>query len=238
LGQSSGSASIPVSLLDNAVLVCRPFAMLFALAAQFTLPIPANGRVPDVRALFTADDVPGYLVSQGEVDRTVYTRTTVRPDGIIQGCAVEGSSGDPRLDAYTCALIVRRAKFLPARWTDGSAAYGVIRVPVRWRVTNSAPPKDDSLSSNIPDLDLSVNQLPKGAGSVAGVTLKIAADENGRPVTCAEWPRLDDHSKHFAELVPIACQQITALTLSPPVDASGKAVRSIQTVSVRFKLGR
>jgi hypothetical protein len=212
--------------------------MLFALAAQFSLPALTDTRVPDVRAVFSGNDVPAYLVDQGRVDLTVYTRTTVRPDGRIQNCVAETSSGDPRLDAYTCALIVKRAKFLPARWVDGSAAYGVIRMPVRWTVGDGPPPEGGK--SNVPDLDLSVNHLPKGALSMVAVTLEIAADEKGRPLTCAEWPQPpNDHGKHFPELVPIACQEARAsLVLSPPLDASGKPARSIQSVSVHFKLGQ
>lgn len=212
--------------------------MLLALAAQFSPPTPTRTRVPDVRALFTTDDFPAYLVHQGSVDRTVYTRTTVRPDGMIESCVAEISSGDRRLDGYTCALIVRRAKFHPATWADGSAVYGVVRVPIRWTVTDGGPPKHD-MESTIPDLDLSVNRLPKGAHSMVGLTLDIAADEKGHPVTCAESPTpANDHSRRVPELIALACQQATAsLVLSPPIDASGKAVRSIQNVSVHFKLG-
>ena len=210
--------------------------MLFALAAHFSLPTPTNTRIADVRAIFTADDVPAYLVDQGEVDRTVYTRTTVRPDGSTQSCVAEASSGDQKLDAYTCALIIRRAKLSTARWLDGSAAYGVIRLPVRWTVGDSVPGSRE----DVPDLVLSVNHLPKGANAFVDVDLQIAADEKGHAVSCTEWaPPINDYGKHFSELVPIACQQATAsLVLTPPLDTSGKPVRSVQSVSVHFKLGQ
>jgi hypothetical protein len=212
--------------------------MLLALATQLSLPTPSNTRIPDVRAIFSYDDVPAYLIQKGNVNLTVYTRTTVTPDGTIQGCVAEVSSGDRKLDAYTCALIAKRAKFRPARWVDGSAAYGVIRVPVRWVVRNGPPSTDDSLRWTVPDVDLSVNHLPKGAHSIVGLSLQVAADENGRPVSCAEWqPSKNDAGKHYPELVSIACQQVTAgLTLSPPVDAAGKPMHSVQTVSVHFQV--
>ena len=225
-----------MSLLDKLPLVCNQFRMLFALAAQLSAPTLMNRRVGDVRAIFSYDDVPGYLVQQAPVDRTVYTRTTVRPDGTIQSCVAESSSGDPRLDAYTCRIIVKRAKFVPARWPDGSAAYGVIREPVRWRVTDS--PSEDDRGLPVPDLAFSVNRLPAGAHS-ATVDLQVAANETGRPLSCVEGPPAPpDDNKRFPELVALACRQATeTLRLSPPVDGSGKAVRSIQTVSVRFRVG-
>src|SRR5947209_4490458 len=123
-----------------------------ALAALFSLPMPVGVPLPDIRAVFSADDFPEYLERAGGA-WIVHTRTTVRPDGTIQSCATELSSGDSKLDAYTCALIVKRAKFLPARWTDGSPVYGVIRVPVVWVV--GSVPDEAMLKSISPDLELS-----------------------------------------------------------------------------------
>jgi hypothetical protein len=170
--------------------------------------------------------------------RIVYTRTTVRPDGSIQDCTAEVTSGDRKLDAYTCALIIKRARFLPAKWTDGSPAYGVIRVPVSWIIANGPPSNEDILRATVPDLELSVARLPKGAHKIAGVTLETAVDGKGRLVSCAEYPvRAPDDRGHFPELVSIACEQaMKSLSLHPPVDRPGKPSRSVQTVSVHFKL--
>jgi hypothetical protein len=203
------------------------------LAAQLSMPMPVNTRVPDVRAIFTADDFPAYLLQAG-VSRTVYTRTTVRPDGTVQSCAAEFTSGDSVLDDYTCALIVKRAKFRSGTWMDGSPVYGVMRFPVRW--STSAGLGSDPF--NLPDLEISVNQLPKGGHSPVAVILLIAADENGHVMSCMELPALrNDRTRHFAELIPVACDAATKnLSLRAPSDATGKAVRSVQTASVQFKL--
>jgi len=196
------------------------------------MPVFRNPN-PDVRTIFSYNDVPSYLLEAGDVDVTVYTRTVIRPDGSIQGCTAEESSGDAKLDAYTCKLIVRRAKFVPGTWSDGSPAFGVVRVPVRWRVvtngTNKAPPA-------AADLDLSVSQLPKGAGKTLNMSLAIGADSTGRPVTCADY-QLGPTTppRRFPELVELACQQVLAKFLAvAPLDSSGKPVRSVQSVSVRF----
>jgi TonB family protein len=211
--------------------------MIWILAAQLSLPLVLGLQYPDVRAVFSADDYPAYLQQAGQ-SGTVYTRTTVRPDASIQSCAVERSSGDPKLDSYTCGIIVQRAKFAPAKWTNGSPAFGVIRVPVSWVISSGPPSEEAMLRATIPDLELSVNHLPKGARSIAAVNLEIAADENGRPVTCVEWaPPKNARGRHFPELVPVACQQVMAgLTVIPPVDASNKSVRSVQSVLVHFQI--
>ena len=213
-------------------------SMLLALAAQLSVPVPVNARAPDIRAIFTADDFPDYLIHKGKPIWTVYTRTTVRPDGTVDSCVAETTSGDRQLDAYTCSLIVKRAKLLPARWIDGTAVYGVVRAPVQWSIGDFAPSEEDRLKSTLPDLELSVNHLPKHAHSIVDVDLEVAADERGQVVSCVEWPSLtSSHRRRFPELVPLACKQATdSLVLSPPVNASGKGVRSIQTVSVHFKV--
>jgi hypothetical protein len=150
------------------------------LAAQLSAPMPINQRVPDVRAIFTAQDFPDYLTGS----RTVYTRTIVRPDGSIQGCTAEVSSGDAWLDAYTCKLIVKRTKFGPAKWSDGSPVYGVVRFPVGWGIRIRPPTRVQAMNAFASDLEISVNQLPKGADPVFGISLEVATDEKGRPQTC------------------------------------------------------
>jgi hypothetical protein len=208
------------------------------LAAQLSAPPHVSNHVPDVRALFSYTDVPDYLVRLGEVSRTVYTRTTVRDDGSVQNCVAEVTSGDTKLDAYTCTLIVKRAKFVAATWVDGTPVYSVLRFPVNWTVTESIPPDEDRLKAVVPDLELSVSQLPKGAPRIVDVTIEVTADRDGRIVSCAELPpnKRDPHP-HFADLVPIACEQAEkSLSLSPPLDGSGKPTRSVQTASVRLML--
>jgi hypothetical protein len=120
---------------------------------------------------------------------------------------------------------------------DDSEVYGVFRVPVRWTITDSLPSEQEVLREDVPDLDLSVDHLPKGAHSIVGVNLQIAADEDGRAVDCGNWePPKNGRGRQFPELVPIACKQVMAsFSVSAPVDASGKRVRSVQTVSVHFK---
>lgn len=212
---------------------------LLALAAQFSLPVALGVPIPDVRAVFSADDMPSYIEEAG-VTRFVFSRTTVSSDGKPQDCAAERSSGDPKLDALTCAIILRRAKFQAAKWVDGSPAYAVLHVPVTWAI-NFQPSKAEEELAYPPDVSLTVNHLPEGLGQLERVTLMIAVDETGRIVDCAQalpYPSRG-REKALPQLVPIACQQLTRqLKVLPAKDASGKAVRSIQTASVSFRTGK
>jgi len=210
-----------------------------AVAAQLSLPASINTPIADVRAVFSPDDMPAYVQIAG-IDRFVRTRTTVRPDGEIQDCAVEGGSGDRSLDALTCSIIVQRAKLQPGTWLDGSPAYGVLRVPVSW-VIGGPPPKSVVERAFPPDLSLSVNRLPNGAKQRTTVALVIAVDETGRVVSCDARPKNSkwDKGKTFPELTPIACEQLTSqFTAIPAKDASGKPVRSVQSALVEFAAGK
>jgi len=179
--------------------------------------------------------MPAYLLRGGDMSRTVYTRTTIRDDGKLQSCEAEISSGDPKLDAYTCAIIVKRGKFFPGKGRDGAVIYTVLRFPVNWTITGANPPRVER--PIVPDLDLSVNRLPKRAGKLIALALETEVDDQGHIVTCAELPPMKgDRHPHFPELVPTVCQQaVKSLTLRPPQDRSGRATRSIQTVSVRVR---
>lgn len=205
-----------------------------AFAAQLSLPVPVGVRIPDVRAVFSPDDMPDYVQIAG-INRIIATRTTIRPDGAPQDCTQDRASGDRKLDAYTCAIILKRAKFEPARWIDGSQVYAVLRTPVTWAIGGPAS-KSEFEEAYPPDMDILVSRLPPGAGSRASLKLVIAVNENGRVVSCEVAPQVKwDHAKVFPELVPIACQQlINQFTVIPAKDGAGKPVRSVQTASVAF----
>lgn len=165
----------------------------------------------------------------------------MRPDGTIQSCVAEITSGDAKLDAYTCGIILKRARLTPATWTDGTPVFGVLRLPISWLIFDAPPTHEDALRTTVPDIEVSVNRLPKRAHSIAEVELQVAADERGHPVSCVEYVPFDKSNakRHFSELVPLACRQVMAtLSLHPAVDVSGKGVRSVQSVSVHFTADR
>lgn len=204
---------------------------LFALL-QIAMPLETNSKLNDVRALFSPDDMPRRLEVSGKSARLI-TRTTVKDDGSIVGCIAEVSSGDPTIDEHTCKIILRRARFLPARWSDGTPVYGVVRVPIAWIMGFPPPPSND----NVYDIEIMVERLPTGAGSSARVTVAASVDETGNIIDCIGFPapRPRRRDAYFAELNGLACQQIKKdMRLVPPKDEEGNPVRSIQAVSALF----
>lgn len=202
------------------------------LAAQLAAPVPLTAALG-----FSPDDLPAYVQMAGR-NRFVSTRTTVRTDGTVQDCIVERGSGDPKLDALTCSIIQRRAKFQPAKWLDGTPAYGVFRMHMNW-VIGRPPSKNELEKVNPADIELSAN-LPAREGRSTEVKVVIAVNEDGRVVGCDEDPPLfDDHTKRVPELAPIACQQVMGgFTPAPAKDSSGRPVRSVQNATVLFTSGK
>ena len=55
-------------------------------------------------------------------------------DGRVSGCTITGSSGYSALDAATCALVIKRAKFQPARGGEGEPVAGSYSNAIDWQL--------------------------------------------------------------------------------------------------------
>ncbi|MEO7655385.1 MAG: energy transducer TonB, partial [Sphingomicrobium sp.] len=90
----------------------------------------------DLRTLFSSDDYPASATSSG-AEGTVQASLTIGPDGRVTGCSIVRSAGNSSLDSATCNILRRRAKFTPARDTNGQATSDTIRTPpIVWRLTD------------------------------------------------------------------------------------------------------
>jgi len=88
----------------------------------------------DLRTLFSADDYPASAQSAG-AEGTVRASLSIGPDGRVASCNVTQSSGNPSLDSATCNILRRRAKFIPARDSNGNAVSDTITTPpIRWQL--------------------------------------------------------------------------------------------------------
>ena len=54
--------------------------------------------------------------------------------GKVTGCRIIGSTGHPELDEATCSLVQRRARFEPARGSNGEPVAGKFVSSVRWQL--------------------------------------------------------------------------------------------------------
>jgi protein TonB len=94
----------------------------------------AQSAKGDLRSLFSADDYPASAQSAG-AEGTVQASLTIGPDGRVVGCNVTRSSGNSSLDGATCNILRRRAKFTPARDSNGQPTTDSVSTPpIVWRL--------------------------------------------------------------------------------------------------------
>jgi protein TonB len=95
-------------------------------------PARAKGSL---QSLITNDDYPPSAL-RNEEQGTVRVRLEIGPNGAVTSCSVSSSSGHPSLDSATCSLLRRRARFTPAKDSNGnSTADSITSPPITWRIS-------------------------------------------------------------------------------------------------------
>lgn len=69
---------------------------------------------------------------RGEEQGTTRFRLLVGSDGKVTNCIVTGSSGSSALDSATCRLMKSRARFTPARDSNGNSTTDNVASAIRW----------------------------------------------------------------------------------------------------------
>jgi protein TonB len=88
----------------------------------------------DVRTLFSTDDYPASAQSAG-AEGTAQAQLTIGPDGRVVGCTLVQSTGNGALDTATCNILRRRAKFTPAKDSNGQPTTDTYTTPpIRWQL--------------------------------------------------------------------------------------------------------
>jgi hypothetical protein len=199
-------------------------ALLFA--AQVVAPDPSN-----VGKWFSYNDVPLYLVKQNSGVWQVPVRIDVASDGKIVSCEAEVRGRVPALDAHTCNIIRRRAKFRPAQ-IDGVPTHGVYRTAISYFVSESAA---EPRSPSNADVQVVVNRLPSHLKSPASVKVAFAVDESGGKSSCTADNTANLRIiRNDPALVPLACEQVVERYRATPSNVAGKPVISVQNALVEF----
>lgn len=96
---------------------------------------PADPRPRGLlNSFFTDDDYPSAAFRTGATGIT-RSRLTIAPEGRVSVCTVTQSSGNALLDATSCSLAKRRARFLPAHDATGAAIEGSFDMTFHWDIT-------------------------------------------------------------------------------------------------------
>lgn len=81
----------------------------------------------------TTDDYRNNWIRQEMAGKARF-RLEIAADGRVTGCTITTSSGHPELDAATCALVGKRAKFQPARGSGGEPVAGTYSNAIDWQL--------------------------------------------------------------------------------------------------------
>jgi len=93
----------------------------------------ASSTKGNLQGLFSADDYPGDAANREE-QGTVSVRLSIGADGRVAGCDVVSSSGSRSLDSATCRIIRQRARFTPARLSNGQPTTDTFSQRITWRL--------------------------------------------------------------------------------------------------------
>jgi periplasmic protein TonB len=102
-------------------------------------PPPPAKKVEPARAkanlgsLISNDDYPASALRAEEEGVTGF-RLSVGPNGRVTNCSVTSSSGSSALDAATCRLLTSRARFTPAKDSNGQATSDTVSARIVWRI--------------------------------------------------------------------------------------------------------
>ncbi|MFL6737874.1 MAG: energy transducer TonB [Sphingomicrobium sp.] len=87
----------------------------------------------NLNSLFSTDDYPPSAL-RNEEHGTTAVRLSIGTDGRVTDCSVASSSGSSTLDAATCSIIRRRARYTPAKDQSGNPIAGTDSARIRWEL--------------------------------------------------------------------------------------------------------
>lgn len=106
---------------------------LLTLAVQASAVVPTHAKPIDPAGWITSGDYSVDALRAKEQGPVAFM-LAVGADGVPTKCEITTSSGSPSLDSGTCALLLQRARFTPARDAAGQPAEGVFRSRINWKI--------------------------------------------------------------------------------------------------------
>ena len=95
-------------------------------------PVGAKPRNDPARWLTDNDYRPSW--ARRDLTGTARFRLEIAASGKVTNCTITGSTGHSELDAATCSLVTKRARFEPARGSNGEPVSGTYASAVKWEL--------------------------------------------------------------------------------------------------------
>jgi len=87
----------------------------------------------NLAALFSTDDYPMAAI-RNEEQGTAAFKLTIDRQGRVSKCEITSSSGSDVLDDATCNIVTKRARFVPARDSNGESVPDEYSGRIRWEL--------------------------------------------------------------------------------------------------------
>jgi outer membrane biosynthesis protein TonB len=192
-----------------------PASLLLLIGLQVVAPELAHRG-----SFMTDDDYPANALRNKET-ASVRLALTIDAAGKLVACKVTSIEGARSLEAPTCALQTRRARFVPAHDSSGNAVAGITTTTFNWMLPGVASPQLRY------DTALGVNRLPaQMTAASATADFLLAADGSVEGCTISR-------SSGSAKLDGIVCGTTIAQHLSPP-QIDGVPTRGVVRHTVLF----
>ncbi len=125
-----------IALVSPVLLLAALLAPPAVAAAPAPPPVATTTPAPVTDwpfNLFTEDDYPSDALRGDEQGRVGY-HLEIGADGRVSDCTIRRSSGSAALDERTCRIVRVRARFAPARDSEGRAVPDARDGEVSWRL--------------------------------------------------------------------------------------------------------
>lgn len=177
---------------------------------------------------FTSKEHPKTAMMVAERGHIAYT-IVVSPDGTALRCE---TPGDTDLDRKVCEIVMKRARFLPAKDDQGRPVFAIHEGVASFLMPGKASRRPDRSR-----LAVAIDRLPDGVVSPAYARVAFLVDASGATSHCASTAGERRRSMQTVEaLGPAACESLAREHKPVPArDAAGTAVASVQTATVRFE---
>jgi TonB family protein len=120
-----------MKVMDKCVANLR---QVFNIAGEGAEPPGLRSRArANIAKVFSSDDYPAVAIRNDQSGRVRFA-LLIQEDGRVADCTIVATSGVPALDSQACAILKARARFEPARGSDGKPAKDSVVGSILWRV--------------------------------------------------------------------------------------------------------
>ena len=197
-------------------------AVLSIASAAATLT-PAEVRHMDISSV----DYPADALLRGQQAR-VGVEVTVTPDGKPETCRLTRLSGVESLDLKTCQVVLRQARYDPARDGEGRPVHGQLSTSFAWTL-GGVFGKLAELPV-LPDYTMTIQPRPGASAEPMTVAVDTLVGEDGTLLACSV-----PNAAEVPELARAACRVLPSVWVVATINGvDGRPVRCIKTVTIRF----